>query len=261
MKPQLAQDFEWMDLSGGRALVCRPLAAHAPHLFTTRGWALGSPDASDQSEAWAAVASALDVPTSCLIRTRQVHGAAVVVRRHGVQSAGDDRLPADIIVSDDPCIAVAIQTADCVPMLLADIKTGAVAAAHAGWRGLAAGVPRVAVRAMHENFGSDPRDLLVALGPSISAPRYEVGGEVRAQFERGFDADSIDRWFPKETRSDHWEFDGWSAAVDQTVSSGVPRDRIHIVSLCTSEHANLLCSYRRDGKLAGRMAAAIRARR
>jgi purine-nucleoside/S-methyl-5'-thioadenosine phosphorylase / adenosine deaminase len=260
MKPQLAEDFEWMDLPGGRALVCRPLASHAPHVFTTRGWALGSPDASDQSEAWAAVASALNVPTTRLIRMRQVHGAAVVVRRPGVQSAGADRLPADIIVSDDPCIAVAIQTADCVPMLLADVQTGAVAAAHAGWRGLAVGVPRTVVRAMHENFGSDPRDLLVALGPSISAARYEVGGEVRAQFGHGFDADSMDRWFPRETRPNHWEFDGWSAAVDQTVSAGVPLERIHVARLCTSEHVNLLCSYRRDGQLAGRMAAAIRAR-
>ena len=75
-----------------------------------------------------------------LVRVRQVHGADILVRRVGDDAA--DTLPeADIIVSNDPTVAAAIQTADCVPLLLADRRTGAVAAAHAGWRGLAAGVP------------------------------------------------------------------------------------------------------------------------
>ena len=98
----------------------------------------------DERRAWDEIADAMGAR---LVRVRQVHGADILVRRVGDDAA--DTLPeADIIVSNDPAVAVAIQTADCVPLLLADRRTGAVAAAHAGWRGLAAGVPRIAVDAL-----------------------------------------------------------------------------------------------------------------
>jgi len=156
---------------------------------------------------------------------------------------------------------LAIQTADCVPLLFADRRTGVVAAAHAGWRGLAARVPEVTVRALGEAFGSRPADLIVAVGPSISAARYEVGAEVRDQFERGgFPDDQLARWFLPGTRAGHWQFDGWASARDQLAAVGVPADRIHSSDLCTAAEAGLLCSYRRDGKRAGRIAGAIRAR-
>lgn len=260
MKPQLDANFEWIDAAGGRALACRPLAAHASHLFTTRAWALGSARAADDVVAWSAVAEALDVPETHLIRMRQVHGASVVVKRAGTRSDCRDRPSADIIISDDPAVAIAIQTADCVPLLIVDARLGAVAAAHAGWRGLAANAPGVTVRSMIDQFGSDPRSLVVAIGPSISAARYEVGDEVRARFESAFDGESIARWFPRATRPAHWQCDGWTAAADQLQAAGVPRESIFASKLCTAEHRDLFCSYRRDGTQAGRMAAAIRAR-
>jgi YfiH family protein len=190
----------------------------------------------------------------------QVHGAAVVVRRAGDPPRGVAALPpADILVADDPSIALAIQTADCVPLLIADRRTGAVAAAHAGWRGLAARVPEITVRALAEAFGSRPADLVAAVGPSISAARYEVGSEVRDQFERaGFSGDRLAGWFLPGTRDGHWQFDGWAAARDQLNASGVPADQLHLAGLCTAGDPDLLCSYRRDGTAAGRIAAAIR---
>jgi polyphenol oxidase len=144
--------------------------------------------------------------------------------------------------------------------LIADSVTGAVGAAHAGWRGLAAGAPEAAVRAMHERFGANPRDLIVAIGPAISGARYEVDEQVRSRFEVAFDTSWIDRWFPRQTRPGHWEFDGWSAAVDQVADAGVLGTRIYVAGVCTSEHPDFFCSYRRDGRHAGRMAAGIRAR-
>jgi YfiH family protein len=258
MKPQLRDGFEWVEREDGSAVVCRPLQSCAHHIFTTRRWALGSADPND-GEAWSRVAAGLDVAPDRLLRLQQVHGASVVVRRTGAPLE-HARPAADIIVSDDPGVAVAIQTADCVPLLIADSVTGAVGAAHAGWRGLAAGVPQAAVRAMHEQFGAKPRDLIVAIGPAISAARYEVDGQVRSRFEAAFDPPRIDRWFPRQTRPGHWEFDGWSAAVDQVVDAGVPGAQIYVAGVCTSEHPEFFCSYRRDGRHTGRMAAAIRAR-
>ena len=190
---------------------------------------------------------------------RQVHGASVVVHRAGSALAAS-RADADIIVTDDGTVALAIQTADCVPLLLADTRTGSVGAAHAGWRGLAAGVPSIAVRALTHAFGSRPEDLVAAIGPSISAERYEVGGDVRARFAaKPFSTPDLEQWFAPADRPDHWFFDGWESTSAQLVSAGVHPDRVHLAALCTATHPDLLCSYRRDGEGAGRMAAVIRA--
>jgi hypothetical protein len=261
MRPQPADGFEWVDSSYGPMLRCRPLAPFAEHVFTTRGWSIGSPDGSDSEKesAWNDVARALAVGPSRLRRVRQVHGAAVSIARCADPPAsGHDE--ADILVTGDATCALAIQTADCVPILLADTRTSVVGAAHAGWRGLAARVPLAAVAAMAERFGSRPEDLAAAIGPSISAERYEVGVDVRDRFRSaGFDDLQLAAWFPTMTRDEHWTFDGWLSASDQLAAAGVPRDRIHVARLCTATYPDLFCSYRRDGTRAGRMAAAIRA--
>ncbi|MHB8533638.1 MAG: laccase domain-containing protein, partial [Solirubrobacteraceae bacterium] len=166
-RPEPGNGFAWTETPAGPALACGPLARQAAHLFTTRGWALGSPEPPGDA-AWDQVAAAMGVDRDHLVRVRQVHGAGMVVRRAGDVPIPDRTLAeADIIVSDDPSLALAIQTADCVPLLLADPVTGAVAAAHAGWRGLAARVPSVAVDALAREFGSAPAELVAAVGPSI----------------------------------------------------------------------------------------------
>jgi YfiH family protein len=209
-----------------------------------------------------------------LARAHQVHGATVIVqpRAHGPQVP-----EGDIIVSADAAFALAIQAADCVPLLVADSRTGAAAAAHAGWRGIAARVPLSTVAALGRELGSRPEDLIAAIGPSIGACCYEVGADVRDAFATaGFDDRDIDRWFtvaaqPSETnpamprpfaapRAGHWFFDGWAAARHQLEQAGVPAARIHVASTCSASHPQTFCSYRRDGSLAGRMAAAIRPR-
>jgi len=213
---------------------------------------------TDDEKAWDEVAAAAEVDAAHLVRARQVHGADVIVRRAGQPDAAE-RPAADIIISDDPALALAIQTADCVPILLADRRTGAYGAAHAGWRGLAALVPVVAVEAMAREFGSHPQDLVAAVGPSISGPRYEVGLAVREAFVRGGFSDAeFARWFDPSPRDEHWQFDGWAAVRDQLESAGLPPDQIHVSALCTATHPELFCSYRRDGSPAGRMAAVIR---
>ena len=186
MKPQPSGGFEWVQAAGGPALVCGALRPLADHLFTTRQWALGSQPVSRDQD-WEPVAASLGVDAAHLVRLHQVHGAAVEVRRAGQRPAG---------------------AADCVPLLMADAATGAIAAAHAGWRGLAAGVPAVTVAALAREFGSAPEQLVAAVGPSISAERYEVGADVRTQFEAGgFAPEQIARWFLPGARPDHWLFD------------------------------------------------------
>jgi YfiH family protein len=259
MRPQPSDGFVWVQAAGGPALVCGALRPLADHLFTTRDWALGSGAGSDDE--WASVAASLGVDLHHLVRLRQVHGAAVVVRRAGDPLPSGTRAEADIVVSNDPLVAVAIQTADCVPLLLADSRSGAVAAAHAGWRGLAASVPTAAVSALVRTFDARPKDLVVAVGPSISAPSYEVGADVAERFTAaGFGSDRLARWFSDGEREGRWQFDGWQAAADQLAAAGVPAGQIHGAGLCTAAFPALFCSYRRDATGAGRMAAAIRCR-
>jgi hypothetical protein len=259
MRPQPSDGFVWVQAAGGPALVCGPLRPLADHLFTTREWALGSGAGTD--EEWRPVAAALGVDLPHLVRVHQVHGATVLVQRAGDARPSGARRDADIIVSDDPSVALAIQTADCVPLLIADSKSGAVAAAHAGWRGLAARVPGAAINALAREFNARPADLVAAVGPCISAPAYEVRGDVGERFAAaGFSPDQLARWFSDGDREAHWQFDGWQAARDQLESAGVPSNQIHLAGLCSASYPALLCSYRRDRAHAGRMAAAIRPR-
>jgi len=266
--PKPNDGFTWVQAAAGPALICAALEPHAAHLFTTRSWPLGTVVDGDRTAAWADVAGALGADSGQLVRVHQVHGAMVIAHKRGdagrqAAAAADRTLPhADIIISDDPSRALAIQTADCVPLLIADARTGAVAAAHAGWRGLAAGVPRVAVAALTVAFGSRPADLVAAVGPSISAARYEVDEVVRVAFVAGGNDESyLQRWFLAGVRPAHWRFDGWASARDQLLQAGLMPGHIHTSGLCTASHPDALPSYRRDGKGAGRIAAAIRARR
>src|SRR5476649_2214251 len=174
--------FEWVQAEAGPALVCRALDPLAPHLFTTRAWTLGSRSAEEPAAAWGEVARAIRADPAMLVRAHQVHGTAVVVS--GASHQEGRELPiGDVIVARDPLVAIAIQAADCVPLLIADRRTGAVAAAHAGWRGLAANVPRVTIDALAREFGSRPEDLIAVAGPSVGPCCYEVGADVRHCFE------------------------------------------------------------------------------
>ena len=267
--------FRWVQLPAGPALVCDVLTPFAFHYFTTRGWKLGEPAASQSG--WIEVADAAGVELARLDRLHQVHGAAAVVRRKGSEYAyrGEGAFDeADIILTDDPERAITIRVADCQPILVVDQRTRAVAAAHAGWRGLAARVPRVTVERLAAEYGSRPQDLLVAIGPSIGACCYEVGADVRASFASFADAE-VERWFAVEPaliaanppvaslsatrRTGHWFFDGSQCARDQLTSAGVPADQIFLAGLCTASHSGVFCSYRRDGAdAAGRMVGVMR---
>jgi YfiH family protein len=118
----------------------------------------------------------------------QVHGAHVI--RVGAGDRVDDvaEVEADGLVSDAAGLAIGVYVADCIPVLMADARTGAFAAVHAGWRGTLAGVVPAAVRRLVADLGVRPEDLRVALGPAIGACCFEVGDEVVAAVERAIPA-------------------------------------------------------------------------
>jgi polyphenol oxidase len=251
--PTPSADFHWTDEPWGPMLRCRALDRVAQHGFTTRQLQLRAGAAA--SEAWRDAAASVGCAVTRLGRVRQVHGAMVRVVR---VSELDQPVPeADAAVTRDPGAAVAVVTADCVPILLADERTGAVAAVHAGWRGTAANVVGATVTALRREWDVDPASLVAAVGPSIGACCYTVGEELVTAFEQaGHARDELDRWF--STHDDgRLALDLWTANRDLLEAAGVPAANIHVAGLCTKTHREVFESFRADGDGAGRMAAIV----
>lgn len=234
-------------------LCCAPLEAVARHGFTSRQLGLRPNDAAPAT--WATAVTSVGCDVAQLARVRQVHGAAVRVVRAGDL---DKPIPdADASMTNVPGLAVAVVAADCVPVLLADPRTGAVAAVHAGWRGTAANVVGAAVTAMTREFGVRSQTLVAAIGPSIGACCYEVGEELLAAFtEAGHTSVDLAEWFARD-QAGRLRLDLWQANADLLVGAGVPRTQVHVAGLCTKTHVDVLESFRVEGANAGRMAAII----
>lgn len=173
---------------------------------------------------------------------RQVHGTRAI-RAEAV--IGNDEVPvADAAVAGTPGRVLAVLTADCLPIVLAARDGSAVGIAHAGWRGLAAGVLEAAVAALEV----PPGEIAAWIGPGIGAARYEVDEVVRGAFA---DAPGAERAFAPGRDSGHWQCDLPALAQARLRALGV--DHVESSGLCTHGDARRFYSYRRDGET-GRMA-------
>lgn len=270
--PPVPETFHWTQEAWGAALKCRPLDEAAQHLFTTRQLELPS------RESWQKLAPSAGVPPDRFVTLNQVHGRRVITIPRGMDDAAlmamqTNRPDADGLVSAEPDIALVVRAADCVPLLMADRRTGAVAAVHAGWRGTAARVAVAAIETMGREFGTRPGDVVVALGPAIRPCCYEVGTDVVDAFaSAGHERYLIERWFlappaprggfrpvPGATDGPRLRLDVPGANRDQLMLAGVPEHNIHLAGLCTAMHLDVLTSYRAEKERAGRIAGVIRA--
>jgi polyphenol oxidase len=176
---------------------------------------------------------------------RQTHSDNVLVaQRAGYIGEGD------ALITNRPGIALSIRTADCLPILIADPANRAIAAIHSGWRGTVLGIAPKTVRAMQEQFGSRPEDLVVVAGPGIGLCCFEVGPEVAVQFSD---------YFPERENSlsGKAKIDLVETIRRQLGRSGVRPGQFFGSGLCSVCRADLFHSYRRDGEAAGRMVSAI----
>lgn len=169
---------------------------------------------------------------------RQVHGNSVVVE------PGDDEPGADAAVTRTAGTVLAILTADCLPVLFAADDGSEVAAAHAGWRGLASGVLEATLAAMH----ASPDRVIAWLGPAAGPQAYEIGDEVFAAFVSRDPRAECAFW---ATRPGHWRVDLYALARQRLADVGVTR--VHGGGLCTISEPRRFFSHRRDQR-GGRMA-------
>jgi purine-nucleoside/S-methyl-5'-thioadenosine phosphorylase / adenosine deaminase len=163
------------------------------------------------------------------------------------------RPEADVLVTDEPGVLLAIRTADCLPILIADPQKRAIAAVHAGWRGTLAGVTGAAVAEMARAFGSNPASLVAALGPSIRACCYEVGPEVEEAFRKR--SPENQKFFLRPSPEARVRLDLVAAAEAALGRSGVPAAQIHVADFCTACRTDLFFSHRKEGAWTGRMMA------
>ena len=233
----------WREELLGPTLVIRPVGAPPGLLvaFSGRG---DAPAGERSATAFLArrLADALGLDGTPIVRATQVHGnRARTIDAAGPPGSATDAGECDALASAAPGVALAVQTADCVPILLA--SPTAVGAAHAGWRGAARNVAASAVEAVAA-LGNGPAELRAWRGPSIGPCCYEVGGEVAAQFA----GEHVRAGCGGRFRLD-------LAAVNraQLEAAGIPRQNIDVHPGCTLCGGRKFASYRRDGKSSGRM--------
>jgi YfiH family protein len=195
--------------------------------------------------------SALRRPHDSMFDVWQVHSAAAIYA-DAPRPPNQDPEQADIIFTDKPNITLYMRFADCVPILLYDPKRAVVGLAHAGWLGTVRGVSGASIQAMKDRFGSNPVDILAAVGPSIGVDHYEVGADVIAQVDRAFGSDANRLMEVREGRT---YFDLWTANRLQLARAGVKQ--IEVSGLCTACHLDDWYSHRAEKGKTGRFGAMI----
>jgi hypothetical protein len=205
-----------------------------------------------------------------LITLRQIHSDII----RCVEAIPNEPLSGDGLITATPGLLLAIQTADCLPVILVDTKRHAVGVFHAGWRGTVKRIVEKGVGEMYRHFGTRPRDLKAAIGPGVHGCCYEVGEEVRIKFESQFeysaslfhevkDSDPVREKYPllflTARAPGHSELpkriflDLVEANRRQLLAAGVSKKNIDSSPLCTNCNPSLLFSYRAEKGKTGRM--------
>jgi polyphenol oxidase len=249
------EHFSFRNIGGLRLLVCDPLERIGfKNAFSTRlggvsplpagALSLGNfrqDERENVIENRRRFLAALDAADWALVTAKQIHSADVRFVS-GPEDARSEPREGDALTANTPRILLAIQTADCLPVLIADECSGAFSAAHAGWRGTLESIVARTVERMQQEHGSLPQDLHAAIGPGISAAVFEVGPETLALFKGRFDyaEDLISDARPNGKA--HLDLN--LANVRQLIDCGVRRDRIYDSALCTWLRNDLFFSYR-----------------
>jgi YfiH family protein len=224
-----------------------------------------------------------------VVALRQIHSDIAHVIRSANQSPAGTESPGtiaseaapqgDALITREPGVLLVVQTADCIPILLADPKRQVIAAIHSGWRGTVRRIAAKALGRMQMEFGTKPEDVIAALGPGIGQSCYEVGTEVAAEFHAQFpharewfegpfdqlaDSDNDPNWLPWLTMKPpghappspraHLDLIAANRAILE--EAGIPQRNISSSGLCTACRSDLFFSFRKE-RTTGRMIAAI----
>ncbi len=203
------------------------------------------------------IADALSVPVSGFVATAQTH--TINVQRVGREDAGKGVLTPredtdiDGLITDEPGIMLAAYFADCVPLYFVDPVRRAIGLSHSGWRGTVLRMGRETITAMHKEFGSRPKDLICAIGPSICKECYEVSEDVAEAFLAEFSGHE-DEIFQKKGAGKYL-LDLWKANEIVLKEAGVLPEHLAVTNICTCCNPELLFSHRASGGKRGNLGA------
>jgi polyphenol oxidase len=232
------------------------------HGFSTRhGGVSGSLDLKDVSwdspnqvrENKRRFLTALQMDASSLITMHQVHSNRV----HAIEELADqgNQLEGDALITRVENAALAIKTADCLPVLMVDPVHKAIGAVHCGWRGTLSRILPNTIQEMQQAFDSAPAELLLAVGPGIRACCFEVGAEIVQLFEESYPDSQIAR--PTPERPEKYQLDLFKILKIQMDASGILHQNCHDLGICTCCNTQDFFSYRAEGSASGRMMAVI----
>lgn len=243
------------------------------HFVTTRNGGVGrenyasfnvSPYCGDEADAVTdnlqRLCAVAKIEPSHVLLPYQVHEDRIAVVDDALLSMSmEDRRNAlsgfDAIVTNVPGVAVAVSTADCVPVLLYDPEQKVVAAVHAGWRGTVKRICSKVIALMQQKYGCNPANVQAAIGPSIGFDAFEVGDEVVEAFASA--AYDLDALVGRNAKTDKAHIDLWEANKSDLLSAGVCEEQIEVAAVCTYTHHDVFFSARRLGIKSGRIVSGI----
>lgn len=256
--------FYYKNTNGLITLHCAPLDEYATHCFTTRmggvstghcaqtNLSFSREDRETVLENYRRICAAEGFAMERLTLTDQTHTDRVrlvdeTTAGMGVQKQSDIK-DTDGLITDLLQAPLVVFVADCAPVLMADKRTGAVAAVHSGWKGTLKGIAAKAVQQMKENFGTDPRDIIAAVGPCIGPCCYEVGQDFKDAFHGKWEH----LFTPKKDKY-HFDLKQANRLVLQEAGVG----EIYATNECTYCRSDLLFSHRKTQGKRGNMAGII----
>ena len=219
------------------------------NISTTRG---DAPEAIEENKR--RLAAAIGVLPEDMTFTHQTHTVNVAVVHE--EDRGKRFMDTDGMITNVPGICLVTFYADCVPLYFVDPVKKAIGLSHSGWRGTVHKMGKVTVEKMVQTYGSDPKDIIAAIGPSICQDCYEVSEEVIEQFREHFHKDLWEKLFYQKENG-KYQLNLWKANEEVFLESGIKKENIAVTNVCTHCNPDLLFSHRTTGNARGNLSALL----
>jgi len=209
--------------------------------------------------------NSLKIEPSTLVMIKQTHHTHILkaTKEHCSLSLSvpDDRLDYDGVITNEPNVTLVTSYADCVPLMFLDPHKKVIGMAHAGWRGTVEKIGLKLVKTMVSEYGCEPKDILVAIGPSIGSCHFQVGLDVKEAFDNAYNHDIIDKILILKTiykdniAETRFYIDLWAANHSSLIEAGIVEGNITTTDLCTMCHQDYFFSHRGTNGKRGSMVA------
>ena len=215
-------------------------------------------DRAAVAENFRRMGEALSVHCEDMVLSQQTHTTNIRIVTDEDRGKGitreRDYTDIDGLITNVPGICLVTTYADCVPLYFLDPVKKVIALSHSGWRGTVGKIGKKTVELMHDNFGSDPADILAAVGPSVCQDCYEVSADVIDRFKEVFDRSVWDELFYGKPDG-KYQLDLWKANEKIFLEAGIRKEHIAVTNVCTHCNSRILYSHRAMGDKRGNLCA------